>query len=267
VDQAEATLTRAQRNLSYCTIKSPVKGVIIDRRVNIGQTVVASLNAPSLFLIAKDLRHMQVWVAVNEADIGNIYPGQRVTFTVDAYPGQEFEGEVGKIRLNATMTQNVVTYTVEVLTDNSSRKLLPYLTANLQFVLSHRQNVLVVPNSALRWSPRPEQVAENLRASLDDLAVTGGYEQQPKSGDPNGQAAVRRGVVWTKDDVFVRPIQVAVGMTDGTMSEIQSNDIKEGLVVITGEQMQTANDSVTNPFAPKLPSRNRQPTGGKQRQQ
>ena len=118
--QAEALRRRAQRNLGYCTIKSPVKGVIIDRRVNIGQTVVASLNAPSLFLIAKDLKRMQVWVAVNEADIGKIRPGQPVTFTVDAFPGETFRGEVGKVRLNASMTQNVVTYTVEIVTDNST---------------------------------------------------------------------------------------------------------------------------------------------------
>ena len=99
VAQAQAVLQRAQRNLGYCTIRSPVNGVIIDRRVNIGQTVVASLNAPSLFLIAKDLKRMQVWVSVNEADIGNIHPGQPVSFTVDAYPDQIFRGEVGKVRL------------------------------------------------------------------------------------------------------------------------------------------------------------------------
>jgi len=125
VIQTEASQRKAQRNLGYCIIKSPVKGVIIDRRVNIGQTVVASLNAPSLFLIAKDLTRMQVWVAVNEADIGKIRPGQPVTFTVDAFPGETFRGEVSKIRLNASMTQNVVTYTVEITTDNSIGRLLP----------------------------------------------------------------------------------------------------------------------------------------------
>jgi ABC-type antimicrobial peptide transport system permease subunit len=109
-------LERAQQNLRYCTITSPVKGVIIDRRVNIGQTVVSSLNAPSLFLIAKDLTRIQVWVSVNEADIGNIHPGQPVTFTIDAFPDQVFHGQITNIRLNATMTQNVVTYTVEVTT-------------------------------------------------------------------------------------------------------------------------------------------------------
>ena len=119
---AEAAQLRAQRNLSYCVIKSPVNGVIIDRRVNTGQTVVSSLNAPSLFLIAKDMKRMQVWVPVNEADIGHVHEGQAVTFTVDAYPGETFRGEVTKVRLNAVMTQNVVTYTVEVTTDNSQRK-------------------------------------------------------------------------------------------------------------------------------------------------
>jgi HlyD family secretion protein len=114
--QAEALLSKAQRNLDFCTIKSPVKGVIIDRRVNIGQTVVASLNAPSLFLIARDLTKMQIWAAVNEADVGRIVPGTPVTFTCDAFPGREFKGTVNKVRLNATMTQNVVMYTVEVNT-------------------------------------------------------------------------------------------------------------------------------------------------------
>jgi HlyD family secretion protein len=112
VSLAEASLSKAQRNLEFCTIRSPVKGVIIDRRVNIGQTVVSSLNAPSLFLIAQDLTRVQIWVAVNEADIGRIVSGAPVTFACDAFPDQEFVGRVGKIRLNATMTQNVVMYSL-----------------------------------------------------------------------------------------------------------------------------------------------------------
>src|SRR5205809_720114 len=114
VAQARADLEKAQRNLDFCTINSPVSGVVIDRRVNIGQTVVASLNAPSLFLIARDLTQMQIWAAVNEADVGRIKPGTPATFTVDAFPGREFRGMVGKVRLNATMTQNVVLYTAEI---------------------------------------------------------------------------------------------------------------------------------------------------------
>src|SRR5690348_16706214 len=131
VQQAQAALDKAKRNRDFCTIKSPVKGVIITRRVNIGQTVVSSLSAPSLFLIAKDLTRMQIWTAVNEADIGNIHEGQDVTFTVDAYGNRKFTGKVSKVRLDAQMTQNVVTYTVEITTDNKDRALIPYMTANV----------------------------------------------------------------------------------------------------------------------------------------
>lgn len=151
---AEASLRSARQNLVYCTIKSPVKGVIIDRRVEIGQTVVSSLSAPSLFLLAKDLTKMLVLVQTNEADVGHVHPGDTVSFTADAFPGASFTGEVRKIRLNATQTQNVVTYTSEIMTDNTSLKLLPYLTANVNFVIDHKEQVLAVPNAALRWSPR-----------------------------------------------------------------------------------------------------------------
>ncbi len=158
VTQAQAALDKVQRNLDYCTITSPVKGVIIARRVNIGETVVSSLNTPSLFLIAKDLHHMKVWVSVNEADIGSIHADQSVTFTADAYPGVIFTGMVGKVRLNAAMTQNVVTYTVEIDTDNSSGKLLPYLTCNVQFEVARHKDVLQVPNGALRWIPARDEI-------------------------------------------------------------------------------------------------------------
>src|SRR5437870_128517 len=142
---AQAALQNAETNLGYCTIRSPVKGVIVDRRVNTGQTVVSSLNAPSLFLIARDLKRLQVWTSVNEADIGQIRKGQAVNFTVDAHPGKVFRGEVNKVRLNAAFTQGVVTYTVEVNTDNSDGKLLPYQTAEMQFVVARKQVALLVP--------------------------------------------------------------------------------------------------------------------------
>jgi len=131
IKQAEAALKQAKINLGYCDIKSPVKGTIVDRRVNVGQTVVSNLSASSLFLLAKDLSRIQVWASVNEADIGRIQPGVQVHFTVDAYPNETFVGEVQQVRLNATMTQNVVTYTVVVTTENKKLKLLPYMTANL----------------------------------------------------------------------------------------------------------------------------------------
>ena len=262
--QAQSVLQRAQRNLGYCTITSPVKGVIIDRRVNIGQTVVASLNAPSLFLIAKDLTHMQVWVAVNEADIGKIEQGQPVTFTVDAFPGETFQGQVGKIRLNASMTQNVVTYTVEIITDNRSGRLLPYLSANVQFELNRRSDVLLVPTAALQWKPSPEQIAPQLRQTPAANVASNRKSDQTrptpsKTESARGDAA-QRGILWIPDGKKVRPLRVRLGLTDGGMTEVESEQLTEGLQIVTGQLDQAAHgNDTTNPFAPKIPQRG---TGG-----
>ena len=150
IKQADAALQLAEINLRYTTIQSPVDGTIIARRVNIGQTVVSSFSAPSLFLIGKDLSKMQVWVSVNEADVGRIKVGMPVIFSVAALPDEEFQGVVEKIRLNAQSTQNVVAYTVEVNFDNSDRKVMPYLTADpVKFVVDKRSDVLLVPNTRI----------------------------------------------------------------------------------------------------------------------
>jgi HlyD family secretion protein len=254
--QAEAVVRRAQRNLGYCTIKSPVKGVIIDRRVNIGQTVVASLNAPSLFLIAKDLKRMQVWVAVNEADIGKIRPGLPVTFTVDAFPGDTFRGQVGKIRLNASMTQNVVTYTVEIITDNSSGRLLPYLTANIEFELNRLNNVLLVPNAALRWTPSLEQVAPAFREAFESLFA----RKQSSDGGQIGSARALtpedgrdRRVLCLLDGEHVKPVSVKAGQSDGALTVVEGEGLEEGLQVVTGLQTQVRDENKgSNPFTPQF---------------
>jgi HlyD family secretion protein len=259
VNQSEATLKKAKRNLGYCTIKSPVKGVVIDRRVNIGQTVVSSLNAPSLFLIAKDLTRMQVWVAVNEADIGKIYPGQVVTFTVSTYEGQTFKGEVGKVRLNATMTQNVVTYTVEITADNSSGKLLPYLTANVNFELHRRDNVLQVANAALRWQPKAEQVAPEFRSVLEESSGDrnkNAPKKQHKDANTPESSNYRPALLWVKENGLARPIRVRAGVSDDIMTEVQADELKEGLEVIIGEQQAASGGTKTvNPFTPQFPPR------------
>ncbi len=256
VAQAQTSLIRSQRNLEYCTITSPVKGVIIDRRVNTGQTVVSSLNAPSLFLIAKDLKRMQVWVAVNEADIGKIYPQQPVTFTVDAFPGETFRGEVGKVRLNASMTQNVVTYTVEIITDNSSGRLLPYLTANVQFELNRRNRVLLVPNIALKWMPSVDEVAPEFRkASEKPSREKGKLEEKPQltTNVSYGKGKSPTGIAWVPDGEYVRPLRVHTGLTDGTMTEVGGKDLSEGMEVVTGLQAKSVRQAgVTNPFTPKF---------------
>jgi HlyD family secretion protein len=254
VSQSEAALQKAKQNLDYCTVKSPVKGVIIDRRVNIGQTVVASLSAPSLFLIARDLKKMQVWASVNEADIGNIHPGQVVTFTVDALPGKTFQGEVVKIRLNATMTQNVVTYTVEVNTDNSAGLLIPYLTANLKFIVQERKNILMVPNAALRWLPQPEQIDPDFRQTAG--------KKEPKGPDaPSSTPAASKvdkgesglGTLWVPQGRYVQPLKVRLGPTDGSMTEVQGQNLNEGVQVVLGEQpKETEAGPAGSPFAPQL---------------
>jgi len=248
IRQSKAALRIAQTNLGYTTIKSPVRGVIIDRRVNIGQTVVASLNAPSLFLIAKDLRRMQVWASVNEADIGQIREGQRASFTVDAHPGRKFRGRVTQIRMNATMTQNVVTYTVVVTADNSDGKLLPYLTANVQFEVDRRTDVVLAPNAALRWKPPPAR-------------IDSGERKTPVSpGEATGDEECGRLWVVTERGL-VRPIEVRLGASDNTVTEVQNANAVEGLAVIVGEEGvdgqadDDANDAdkTRNPFLPKLP--------------
>lgn len=251
VAQAQAALRKAAQNLAYCTIKSPVKGVIIDRRVNIGQTVVASLNAPSLFLLAKDLKRLQVWASVNEADIGNIRPGQPVTFTVDALPGITFKGVVGKIRLNATMTQNVVTYTVEVNTDNRDGKLIPYLTANLKFIVAERKNVLLAPNAALRWNPRGAQVDPAFRRKSH--TKKGKSKHSGTLGARKRHKKSERGTLWIPEGAYVQPLKVHLGPSDGSLTEVQGPEVKAGIPVVVAEVQKGAEQSSSaSPFTPQI---------------
>jgi HlyD family secretion protein len=242
--QSQPTVDKAKRNLDFCTIRSPVNGVIIDRRVNIGQTVVASLNTPSLFLIAKDLTKLQIWVAVNEAEVGRIKPGTPAMFTCDAFPGREFRGAVGKVRLNAAMTENVVTYTVEVDTENPDQILLPYLTANVRFILANESNALLVPNAALRWMP----------SSLAEVAPW--YRANAPVGDPASDASEKKGnsvegTIWLKTGRFVRPMQVKIGPADAANTVVSAADLREGQLVVTSETATAAQAEAESPFLPK----------------
>jgi HlyD family secretion protein len=174
---------------------------------------------------------MQIWASVNEADIGRIYDGQRVQFTVDAFPGEEFDGVVSQVRLNATMTQNVVTYTVVVAIDNRDGRLKPYLTADVHFETGRKDDVLMVPNAALRWFPQPDQVSPS---AIDDYLQL----QQLRAGTgraSNRKRTVPLSVVWVEDgEGRVRPIRVTVGITDGLHTEVSSPELEEGLSVVTG---------------------------------
>ena len=245
---AEATLLKAERNLNYCVITSPVDGVIIDRRVSVGQTVVSNMSASSIFLIAKDLKKMQVWASVNEADIGDIKAGMPVIFTVDTFPGIRFRGKVLKVRLNATMSQNVVTYVVEISADNRDGKLLPYLTANVRFIKASRENVLFVSNAALRFQPEPDMVAPEFRGELEELL------------------SLRRGadrVLWKESGAGLVPVRVKTGLVSSGETEIVSGDINENDEVVNGTAEAGAKNvkapeggsNQGNPFMPKFPQR------------
>jgi HlyD family secretion protein len=254
VEQAKATLTLAKTNWGYTTIYSPIDGTIIDRRVNIGQTVVSSLNAPSLFLLARDLHRMQVWTAVNEADIARIKRGTKAHFTVDAFPDDVFRGEVMQIRLNASMTQNVVIYTVVVSVDNPDLKLYPYLTATVHFEVDDRSDALLVPNAALRYRPGPDQMAvdESGNKSEDAASPQGRPGRHPRGG-PGGANAGR---LWqvAADGEKLSPVEVQIGISDRAFTEITGGDLHEGDEVVVGEARAsasgTAGGEVTNPFAP-----------------
>ena len=289
--QANTVVDAAQRNLRYCTITSPVDGTIISRRVNMGQTVVASLNAPSLFLIAKDLRRMQVWVPVNEADIGKLRAGLPVSFTVDAFPDDSFKGRVGQIRLDASMTQNVVTYTVVVQTDNSDGRLLPYLTANVKFELERRDDVLQVPSQALQWAPASaDQVAPEFRAAYEarlarragrgeaggsttarsqaaasEPATSGPAASRPAGASGKGRRGGQgeRGAVWVVSGKFVRPIEVRTGLTNSVNTEVAGEGLDDGMEVVTRAMVQSGSAaSGVNPFAPRRPGGSKSGSSG-----
>lgn len=228
VEQAEIVKKQAEINLSFTTIEAPIDGIVIDRRVNVGQTVVAGLNAPSLFLLAKDLNRMQVWAAVNEADIGEIKIGQNVLFKVDAHRDRTFNGHVSQIRLNAGMSNNVVTYGVVVDIDNHDGALLPYMTANLQFEVASRKDVLLVPNQALRWRPSLDQITPSARG---DFAVSEDLEE----GTAESTIETERSLVWVlAADGLVSPLEVKLGLTDGIVTEIVDGGLTEGATLVVG---------------------------------
>jgi HlyD family secretion protein len=258
---AKANLEEASVNLGYTTIRSRVKGVILDRRVNIGQTVVASLNAPSLFLIAKDLSRMEIWASVNETDVGQIHVGQPVRFSVAAFPAESFRGKVAQIRLNASMSQSVVTYTVIVAVDNVSGKLLPFLTARLQFEVEDRKGVLLVPNAALRWQPPVHLVAPEAREAFADKVRQRRLPPKPNDARPQSSPGSRGrpATVWVRQGEFVRPIAVVAGLSDGVSTEIAIEDeargasLTEGTEVVLGlVQRESEDEAGASPFLPKI---------------
>ena len=233
VKQAAATLDAAELDLKYTVIRSPVKGIVIARNVEVGQTVAASFATPNLFLIALDLTKMQVDTNVSEADIGGIVEGKEATFTVDAYPGEPFRGTVKQVRNAPLSVQNVVTYDVVVGVNNKDLRLKPGMTASVSIVVAHREQVLKLPNAALRFTPPKVERAEG-------KPVSGGEPARP-GAPPAGVTASRDGqgppskTVWrlgAGGDPEAVPVQV--GISDGNATELLKGDLKEGDEVIVG---------------------------------
>ncbi|WP_456084589.1 efflux RND transporter periplasmic adaptor subunit [Leyella stercorea] len=241
VVSAKEEVQRAQTNLGYATITSPIDGVVLSKSVEEGQTVAASFSTPELFTIAQDLTNMQVVADVDEADIGDVKEGERVTFTVDAYPDDTFEGEVKQVRQEATTTNNVVTYEVVISAPNADLKLKPGLTANVTIYTAERKGVLSVPSKALRFTPQKETVG---KMKIVDVANA-------------------KNKVWTIEGNSIVAHKVNIGMTDGTNTQIVGG-ISKGTKVITGlnvmggeEKMPMEAQGEKSPFAPGPPGKNK----------
>ena len=238
VAQARETVKRAQTNLGYATITSPIDGVVLSKSVEEGQTVAASFSTPELFTIAQDLTNMQVIADIDEADIGGVKTGQRVTFTVDAFPDDTFQGSVKQVRQQATTESNVVTYEVVISAPNNSLKLKPGLTANVTIFTLEKNNVLAVPAKALRFTPNaalltPDQVIEDCQGDFK---------------------------VWTREGNTFKAHKVSTGITNGVLTEILSG-VTEGTEVLTDFSMSGATgpqdaQQANNPFMPR-PRNNR----------
>ncbi len=280
LESAKAQYDRAIINLQYATITSPISGVVISRNVDVGQTVAASLQAPTLYAIANDLRKMQVQAAIDEADIGNVRQGQDVTFHVDAYPDMDFHGTVAQVRLSPTITQNVVNYTVIIDVANPDLKLMPGMTATVSIMVDERHDVLRVPVLATRFTPpgaeRETMQPAGQKASTDTSARPAamgerqagrgergnwkrGGQQGPAQGstiNPLAQPAVQvkatHGRVWVLRNGKPAPIAITKGIQNARYVEVMQGDLKPGDQIIVGAlESQNGPQSAQNPFGPQ----------------
>jgi HlyD family secretion protein len=211
--QARAALEQSTVNLAYTTIRSPIDGIVVSRNVDVGQVVAASLQAPTLFVIAEDLRKLEVHTNVAESDVGQLAPGTRAEFFVDAYPGESFAGVVKQVRYEALNVSNVVTYDAILSVENSALKLRPGMTANVNFIVERHRNVLLVPNRALRFQPSDPK----LRSEIAPLG------------------AARTRTIWKRDAAGLTKVLVVVGLSDGSNTEVVSGPLKEGDRMVIGE--------------------------------
>lgn len=249
---AQVTLDRARQNLAYTEIFAPIDGIVVERNVDVGQTVAASLSAPQLFLIAKDLSEMQIIAPVAESDIASIHPDQPVTFTVQAWPDSKFTGTVRKVRLQSTSTDNIVSYNVVIAVANPDGKLLPGMTASVDFVTGEATNVLTVPNAALRFRPTQDMLAAVRARSGAADGARSAARTATVGGAGNGGGSARRpadaAALWYLDAKGqLTRTRVHTGLTDGQRTQVSGDGIEEGLSVITGVT-QVADTAGSNPF-------------------
>jgi HlyD family secretion protein len=244
VAQAQASMESSMVSLRYTTIVSPIDGIVISRNVDVGQTVAASLSAPTIYVIADDMKKIQIQASVAEADIGRIKEDMDVTFTVDAYRTDRFKGKVSQIRLSATTLQNVVTYTVMINAVNTGGKLLPGMTANVSFEIAQYQDILKIPNAALRFTPAADPAAAKAEAPAEPAA--------PRvPGQPRGKRAEQQSRVWVQSPTGPVAVLVTADATDGQSTRLVKGELVEGQEIIIG-QIQEGVDPTKNPFAPQM---------------
>jgi len=274
VKSAGVALQRAKQNLSFTSIYAPIDGVVVERNVNNGQTVAASLSAPQLFLIANDLSHMQILAQVGESDIDKIKQGQPAKFTVQALPGRTFTGTVQQVRLQSTTADNVVNYTVVVTLENPDGKLLPGMTARVDFLVKSATNVLEVSNAALRYKPSAEVLAQfgaattskdapKTSGSAPATGAGGGADGMRARKDQGGGAGNGFGMLYYLDTQGkLQVAHVHTGITDGATTEVQDQNVTEGMKVIDGLASTTASTSQKPVATPSNPLGGSQPRNG-----
>lgn len=248
-NNAKSVYDKNRINLAYASIYSPIDGVILDRAVDEGQTVAASFNTPTLFTIANDLTQMRVEANVDEADIGQVSLNQRVEFTVDAYPDRKFAGSVTEIRMQPVVTSNVVTYTVIIQAPNPDKKLMPGMTASTTIYVDEKNDILVIPGKAIRFSPERYAYASYLKSLPEDSAKLMNAEIQ--AGNP----AAKSTFIWTKKGSVIRPCEVKTGDSDGVNYELVSG-LKQGdeiILSMTAEKTEDQAQSGRSPFMPSRP--------------
>lgn len=277
VESAKVQLKSEQRNEKYTRITSPVDGTVVVRQVNVGQTVVSSMNASTLFLVARDLSHMQIWTSVNEADIAKVYAGQTVRYTVDALPNETFTGTVNKIRPNATMASNVVTYIVEVDIENPDRKLRPYMSANASFIVKEVPNCLMVQDAAFDFMPAEKYVSpaavdalkQGPRRPMPPVAEDG--EEEAPAAPTAPEPGFRPARLWKVNaDNLLEPVMVLRGDSDGTRSIVKpmpGQTLEEGTEFVTAATVLKSKPSAApqgenSPFGMKRPERRPRSAGG-----